>query len=157
MTSKSPLSVHRNRRSRPGGNASAIEIVTSGKSSAERAAIAVAREAGIPCVVIKPRRRGPDRRGHRKCLQHCSAAADGSLVLGDKLTPSCCSADVEAVLQANKPTSCVSTRVALMFRSSAANTQKWIRKHQIKKLHVAGRAPKAMAAKFLRAVLANHD
>lgn len=127
-------------------------IITAGRTTAEQAAITVARESGIKCEVVRPRRRGLDRRGYRKCLQHCSADADGSLVLGNTVPP--CSADAEAVLEANKPSSRIATKVALMFPTGATDTRAWIRNHKIKKLHVTGTAPKAMAAKFLRTVLA---
>ena len=130
---------------------SVLTILTTGKTSAERAAIAVARRYSIPCVVRRPRRYGHDRRSYRDCLKHNAAAADGTLFLSDA-SPSY-SANVRLVLEANKPVSAVAVRVALQFPDGAASTRRWLHKNRIQRLHVTGTAPTAMADEFLRAVL----
>jgi len=126
-------------------------ILSTGKTTAERAAIAVARRYSIPCAVRQPQCSGHDRRSYRDCLKHNAAAADGTLVLSDA-SPSY-SANVRLVLEANKPVSAVAVRVALQFPDGAASTRRWLHKRRIQRLHVTGTAPKAVAAEFLRELL----
>jgi len=128
-----------------------MQILTAGTTEAECAAIAVARAAGIPCAIRRPRRSGSARCSYRKCLQQNATEADGSLIIGDRVPP--WTADVRLVVEeANQPATAVATRVAMQF-GGAASTRRWLRKHQIQRLHITGTAPTAMATEFLRALL----
>ncbi len=127
-----------------------LTILTTGKTPAERAAIAVARCYGIPCAGLKPRRSGPNRCSYRQCLQQNAAEADITLALGNKQPPY--NADIDSIW-GPKPIRLLSIASEMRFHPNGDNTRRWLRKHRVKRLHVTGTAPKAMAVKFLRAVL----
>ena len=127
-----------------------LQIITSSKTSSERAAIAAARAAGITCHTLKPRRNDPGRRSYRQCLQQNATEADGSLIIGNIAPPF--DATVRMILECNKPTTSVAAGVAMQL-GGAASTRRWLRKHRIKRLNVTGTAPTKLAAKFLTALL----
>ena len=127
-----------------------VQILTAAKTPAERAAVVAARAAGIPYIVRQPRRSGPGRRSYCQCLQQNASAADGNMILGDRVPPY--TTDVRLILECGKPATAVAAGVAMQL-GGATSTRKWLRRHRINTLHVTGTAPKAVAAKFLQALL----
>lgn len=127
-----------------------LQIITTAKTSSERAACAAARATGIPCAVTKPRRNGPGRRSYRTCLQDCAAKADATIVLGNHVVPY--NGDIDSI-RVPTPIRLLSIAAEMRFRPTGDSTRQWLRKHRVKTLHVTGSAPRSVAAKFLRALL----
>ena len=127
-----------------------LQILTAGHTSVERAAAAASRAAGLPCAVIKPRRSGPGRRSYRKCLEDCAAIADATIVLGNRVVPY--NGDIDSIWGLG-PIRLLSVAAEMRFHPSGDDTRRWLRKHWVKTLHVTGPAPRAVAMRFLTALL----
>ena len=123
-----------------------MQILTTGKTTAERAA----SRCGIPCSVRRPKRSGPNRCSYHQCLQQNAAAADATLVLGNRVPPY--NADIDSIW-GPKPIRLLSIASEMRFHPNGDSTRRWLRKYRIKRLHVTGTAPTAMASKFLMALL----
>lgn len=121
-----------------------MKILSAGKTSAERAALSVARELGLPTDG-----RCPKNQDYHAVIEHNVGVADGTLVLTWSRTPHFWSPTMHAILCSSKP----SMGVAVRHQQDIKAARDWFRRDRIEVLHVTGHVQFSVAKDFLRAVL----
>ncbi len=118
-----------------------MRILTAGRTSSERAAVAVARELNIPCA---GRCSVSTRTAYLRCIARNARSADGTVVVTRHRFPLLRSPVMLAILRSPKP--------GLAGGMEVEITKKWIRRKRIRVLHITGHAPRRSTMQFLRAV-----
>ena len=123
-----------------------MKILAAGRTSAERAALSIARE-----LELSIEGRGPKNQTHLQSIKHNVRDADGTLGLTWSGPPHSRSPVINAILRSPKP----SMGVAVRHQGNVASVREWILRHKIKALHVTGHVPFTASKQFLRKVLNN--